>query len=325
MEHLTSFGFYAILIESFKLLPKNGKLTMLIAIFSIVMHSILSFLLFYCIDFLISDILVHLMPDPTSFDPNNPTTFAPKTNSNFPLLNPSFKKDLSFVLIVEIAYIVATLMVAFLSGISIIIVSIASYSAKSLSLKELLGCIRRTWTRPLITTLYIWLLTFSCLVFTSMLISPLLIYNTPPTIMVAIVFGIGAYIFLLYLNVPWLLAIVISVAEENYSGLEALGKASTLIKGKRVHGFLINVSYCVFSMVVVGGCKMILLRNRWLSHHVMVYTFFVALLLHLTTLLAIVAYTVLYIRIKKIDGEDVELSGSILYAKLPTIQPYSTD
>ncbi|GJX40657.1 hypothetical protein Tco_0255647 [Tanacetum coccineum] len=52
-----------------------------------------------------------------------------------------------------------------------------------------------------------------------------------------------------YAHCTSLLAVVVSVVEDTY-GLSALGKAREVVKGNRVHGFLLNLLYMLLLVVI---------------------------------------------------------------------------
>lgn len=58
---------------------------------------------------------------------------------------------------------------------------------------------------------------------------------------------------------------MVSVLEEK-SGIEALGKASELVKSMKVDGFVVNVVYLVTYSVVMQGLRLMLLKESNVFH-----------------------------------------------------------
>ncbi|KAK6151484.1 hypothetical protein DH2020_014119 [Rehmannia glutinosa] len=314
---------FTILNESIKLLPKNGKLMAFIAIFSVVLSSSIFLLFSYILQSLVIDMFVtsqqSFMPDPNSFA--DPSSLTPQTGfSPAQIIGPlrHLQEDSSIILAVEIAFIFALSVISFFSTISTILVSSLSYNSKNSSPKEIFSMIARKWTRPLITTLYVSCLAIGYFFVVLLLATPLLMYRNKATLSVAILLGIVAFVFYLYLSVSWALAIVVSVVEESCYGIEALGKAGALVKGKRLIGFLLNVCFVLVTLIVFLG-YMIILGKKWLGNPI-IYGLLVLIFLSLVKILRAVAYAVLYFRCKVHHGEEVELHGGVEYSKLPTTQ-----
>ncbi|KAI3446674.1 hypothetical protein Pfo_003339 [Paulownia fortunei] len=263
------------------------------------------------------------MPDPNSFSSADPSSFTPTAGFNYSAQITGqlghLKEDFALLLAVQIAFFLAFSMISFFSAISTILVSASSYTAKNLSLKELFSIIGGTWTRPLITTFYVSGLAIGYFVVVVMLAAPLLMYRNLATLSVAILLGTTSFTFYLYLFVAWALAIVVSVVEERCYGMDALGKAAALVKGKRLHGFLLNICFNLVVLIIFQGYKMIL-GNKVLVNPT-IYGLVVLNVSSLVKIFLVVAYTVLYFQCKKDHGEEIELHGSLQYTKLATDMP----
>ncbi|KAK4431927.1 hypothetical protein Salat_0954800 [Sesamum alatum] len=333
MELFKSYNFFTILNESIKLLPKNGKLMAFIAIFSAVLSSSFLLLFNYSLQSLVADMLAtaqqSLMPDPSSFDiPADPSSLSPSDPASF-MPTPGLitgqlghlGDDFACLLALQAAFVLAVSIISFLSAVSTILVSAVSYSSKTLSLKDLFSSIGATWTRPLITSLYVSGLAMGYVVVVVMLVAPLLMYSSRVAFWMAVLVGITASIYYLYLFVAWALAVVVSVVEEGCYGMEALGRSARLVKGKRVHGFLLNVSVNVVVLVIYEAYRMIS-GHKGLIMNTTMYGVFVVSVATFAKIFIVVAYTVLYFHCKKHHGEEIELHGSFFYqyAKLPTTQ-----
>ncbi|KAL3623860.1 hypothetical protein CASFOL_032676 [Castilleja foliolosa] len=325
MDFSTSHGFFAILSESIKILPKNGKLVSVIALLSIVISSSVSWLFLRSLASLSKDMLVKsqqsFMPDPNSFKIPDPNSFN-MPNPTIPGFNPAqipgpfgqLQEYFSIILVVEIAFFLVSFTVSFFSTISTILISAMSYKAKNLSLKELLSMICRKWTRPLITTFYVSALGMGYLFIASFFAAPLLVNHSKASLSVAVLFGVVAYVFYLYLSVSWVLAVVVSVVEESY-GLKSLGKAATLVDGKKLQGFLINVSFELLSFIIYGAYKVVL-GYKGLLEYPMIFGFLAVIYSVLVKVFGSVVYTVLYFKCKEDCGEGIELYGNVEYAKV---------
>jgi len=121
---------------------------------------------------------------------------------------------------------------------------------------------------------------------------------------IAITLGIFALIFLMYLTVAWDMALVISVIDKSYYGLEALGQAGRLVKGRRVHGFALSLLYTVLMVIII-----------WVSPNpksvsmMIICGSFAIVLNCLVTMVYFMSYTVLYFQCKKTHDEEIDLDG----------------
>ncbi|XP_057514454.1 uncharacterized protein LOC130796163 [Actinidia eriantha] len=112
-------------------------------------------------------------------------------------------------------------------------------------------------------------------------------------------------------------AVACCVIEENSYGIEALGKASELVKGKRLLGFALNFLFTLIMALV--GCGFTMIRNdqKWVSTHIVI-VFLLIGFNGLAMMLLYMSFTVLYFQCKKIHGEEIELQGSLEYSKIPS-------
>lgn len=177
----------------------------------------------------------------------------------------------------------------------------------------------RSWTRPLITWLFLILfaLVYFFLFFVILVLVLFPLSNNPSILTVAaILMGVSAVVFYIYLSVTWFLAIVVSVAEQK-RGLEAIGKAAEIVKDMKLQGFLLNLAFSISSVIFVQGIEMIPV-----SHSLVART--IILLVEMNCAIVVRMYwfssfTVFYYRCKKTHGEGVELEGvsSDGYSKIP--------
>ncbi|KAI3805495.1 hypothetical protein L1987_27928 [Smallanthus sonchifolius] len=164
----------------------------------------------------------------------------------------AIREDTGIFLGIEGAYMVLFFFIALFAQTAVIIIASSYYSGYDLSLKELILKVSKTWTRPFVTSIWIHLLalgytTFFLLPF---LVPSLVLFDHPIILFTVLIFLAILFITLnIYLSVVWSLAVVVSVVEDS-SGFSALGRAKELVKGKRGHGFLLNLFF-IFVMVVI--------------------------------------------------------------------------
>jgi len=113
---------------------------------------------------------------------------------------------------------------------------------------------------------------------------------------------------LVYLNLVWHLASVITVLEESY-GLEAMKKAVSLIKGKKLVGyglFLIYI-FCVFVVLISFARTVVSHRHHIQNMPIRAFVGFTLLLLFMViTLFAILMQSVLYFVCKSTHYETID-------------------
>ncbi|XP_043710240.1 uncharacterized protein LOC122659163 [Telopea speciosissima] len=130
---------------------------------------------------------------------------------------------------------------------------------KNLSFKEFVSMIIRTWTRPPITLFYVTLLGsgYALLVLASLGVLVVVSDGLLALLVLGILTALLGFLLSLYVAANWVLGLVISVAEDGCYGLEALGRAAEIIKGKKLHfqGFIINLIFaliCGTNLRVLG-------------------------------------------------------------------------
>lgn len=305
---LEFLGFVGILKESIKLLlqSKNGKLIATITTISILLNSLLSssFILFtrpFIGDLLAKQALLYL-PTQNSSDTEPADMFV------------DIKHDIRILLVVEFAFFLASFTVSLFSISSMILALAVTYYGKSLSFKDLLSRFFKLFVRPLVTFLLYKLTVISyIIVFVLGIMFSLAIVGTDHLFTFILIF-IALYfltsIFWIYLMVLCNLAMVISVIEESCYGIQALRKASRLVKGKRLEGFALNLVFALPIMIVFMVTTMIGDKKSSLSTQI-VMVLVMAVLSSLVMVFQWMSFTVLYFQCKKTHGEAIELQGSI--------------
>ncbi|XP_021657050.2 uncharacterized protein LOC110647494 [Hevea brasiliensis] len=312
-------AFVGILRETHKIFSKNGRLMAYIALLTLLIKSTLFLSNFFSIKPVITDFL---------FEHNLLRITTPE-NPEFTNILTHIRKDIKIIFGVEIIYIILDSVAFLLSGTATILVAVITHGGKKddLSLKDVLLRTARSWTRPLITWLYIFLF---CLVYIFLFMAVLslvllTVHNNPATFAFAANFiGVSAVFFYIYLSVTWILAIIVSVAEQK-RGLEALGKAAEIVKGMKLQGFLLNFAFSISSLILVLAIKMIpVAHSLALEIIIALVTINSAILVRMYWFSA---FTVFYYRCKKTHGEQVELEGvsSDGYIVIPTTAPLVGD
>lgn len=236
-------GFLELLKGPFKILATNGKLLAITASIYLIIYS-LSYILFTSsTQPLIADLTFKLFALVSSH-PGTP---------EFTELLVAITKDTGTFLGIEAAYSVFLFFVRLFAETAIVIIASCYYNGSNLSLKELFMTVLKTWTRPFVTLFYVQLLSlgYTSLFFLPALVPSLTLFDhTKILIALLIVLAIIFVTFNLYLSVVWSLAVVVSVVEDTY-GLSALGKAREVVKGNRVHGFLLNLLFFLLTVVII--------------------------------------------------------------------------
>ncbi|KAJ8634692.1 hypothetical protein MRB53_008959 [Persea americana] len=200
------------------------------------------------------------------------------------------------------------------------IVVAASYSSKQLNLKELILTIARTWKRPLVTSLYIALLGIGY----AMLLMPLivLLVGTAKGSVIFIVFGVLIALLLLclsiYLGAIWNLGLVISVVEERFSGMKALGRAEELIKGRKLQGFVLSLLLALIYWVFTGLSVFKAVDINLAKATRLVIELVFMNVICLWQLFLCMVFTVFYFQCKKSHGGEVETRVEIGYHLVST-------
>ncbi|KAL7228036.1 hypothetical protein ACSBR1_022832 [Camellia fascicularis] len=299
-------SFVVILRESIKVLAKNGQFMATITTVSILLNSLLLFINIFSTKPVIHDLL----------SKETLLLLAGPGSPGFADLLLGVKIDVRTIIGIESATLLASLIISLFSMVSTILVSAIAYQDKALSFNDFLSRLTRSCVRPFITSFHITIYLLGYYFFVLVLLIPLVVFCDHPFTLkaISISFGIVALIFWTYLSVVWVLALVISVLEENCYGIGALGKAGGLIKGKRLHGFALNFFVLLASIVVVQCSRMI--RDPKSLSTQMIIGFFLTVFSGLVTMFHYLTYTVLYFQCKKTHGEEIELQASMEYSKV---------
>ncbi|XP_044477840.1 uncharacterized protein LOC123205090 [Mangifera indica] len=246
----------------------------------------------------------------------------PETSEFFHLLE-AIKEDIRSSIGLEWVFIVFSTLASMFLATSIVIAAAVCHGGRSLlSFRKLLWATVALQTRPFFTLLYNTVLRFGYFfLFLANLFPFLLLVQQTVTskVLLSTVITILASVLYIYLNVTWNLGFVVSVLEEK-SGSEAIGKAAKIIKGKRLHGFILNLVFMILTLVIFLSD----LTVKLAAANSVIIGFFVTVVLGLVNILRWMAYTILYYQCKKNHGEEVELPWSKGYSQVP-IHPLLND
>ncbi|CAK9141225.1 unnamed protein product [Ilex paraguariensis] len=294
MEFYEVFSFVGILRESITLLSKNGKLKAFVTTLSLLLYTLFFFLNIFSVKPLIFD-LVEVVSG----------------GSDLITLMAHVKDDLGILLVVEYIFICATLALALYTTTATIFISATSYCSTTMSIKDLVLKVARSWKRPFITGFYTTLLGIGYI--------SVLMVTTPTILMISdnliaskaivIIFAILGAILSLPLTAICVLALVISVMEEDCYGIEALGKAGKLVKGNRVQCFILSLLFMVAALILYQ-CFRVVKNDELLGTSTILIGLFRIYSLYLVNMFQFMTYTVVYFRCKKNHGEEMELQWS---------------
>ncbi|XP_073132204.1 uncharacterized protein [Henckelia pumila] len=314
------FSFLGVLKEAFKLIPKNGKLIALVALLSV----LLSMITYVALDFSILGLSQAMLstaksyvPRPSSFNASDPSSSTPsRLNDEFDFM----REILALTFAVEIAFMFILLLIFFFTTISTILIAAVSYTGNTLSTKDLFSRVARTWTKPFLTSVYVSIHSLGFLPILVIFAAPVFIYPNIVTILITSILAIAAFLFYLYLVVIWVLAIVVSVTEEGCYGMVAMGKASELVKGQRLKGYMLTLFFILLNLII-AVVYLKISGNKIPSDSIVCGLLF-EILAPLVSIYQTVAYTVLYFHCKRQHGEEAEIDiGVANYTLLPTTYP----
>lgn len=305
-----AMGVWDILREGLKIPLRNRKLMLSIALSLLIPSSLILLASHFALtlvtkDLLLKEYLLH-GKDPRS--------------SEYPKLLAGVLQDIQVLVSEETIFILATYVLSVFLTVAMIYASAMSYSSKESSHKELILMVGRSWKRPMITSLYVALFGIGYATLLVGLIALLVVTAKGPIIF--IVFGAVIALLLLfvciYLGAIWKLGIVVSVVEERYGGMKALGRAEELIKGRKLQGFILNLLLSLFYWVITGiflsksvDIKLAKATRLAIS---LVFLDVVCLL----QLFMYMVFTVFYFQCKKSHGEEGETRVEIGYHLVST-------
>ncbi|KAL3535310.1 hypothetical protein ACH5RR_003771 [Cinchona calisaya] len=303
-----SLGILGILRESFKITIRNGRITVFVTFIMFSYYAVVG----------LAD---HLLLAPVLQDMVTKSKLVPKDvkiSKADPSIFKSIIKDVRYFLTYELVLLFFSCLVLTFSLAATVHSTYEAYTAKVLSLKDLFSGTRGRLKRPLITTLWMILiiiasatLLFIFIGLTGVMTGGSLLTALDCTVLV---FGVFYYI---YISAFWMLSLVVSVVEDNMSGMKALDKANELMKGKRLQGCVLMM-LLMFASGTIYVTSFILAANQvklvGLAIHISKFWSFCVLKLSL-----FVVFTMFYHECKK--GQPVEENAN-LYAPISAIDQF---
>ncbi|XP_052182978.1 uncharacterized protein LOC127795375 [Diospyros lotus] len=312
------FGFVGILTESIKLAAQTGRAMAAIAAVSALLNSLFLFISLRSSKSILRDLRAKEFL----------LLFSGPRDPDFANLLHEIKEDALIILAVEFAVFLASFLVTVFSSAATILISAAAFSGQSSPFKDLASRLGNSSVRLIVTSFYLSLFligyVFSVMVF--LIPYGLLIADFPLAAKaIAVVVGIIAAIFWIYTAVVLHMAVVVSVIEERCYGLEAVGKAAGLVKGKnmKLHGFVLNSIFMLALNAVIYISRTVI-GQKSESIQMIVWSLAMILVCGLAVF-ENMNYTVMYSLCKKTKEEEIELHGSVEYSKLPSMAALADD
>ncbi|XVE63428.1 hypothetical protein DITRI_Ditri07aG0019900 [Diplodiscus trichospermus] len=231
----------------------------------------------------------------------------------FAKLLTGLQKDTYIFFVVEMIFLLTSLMVSFFLLVSTTYASALIHGGKMITIKDLVSTTTRSLKRPFITCFYVTLFVFGYVSFYRITLASLQLILGDD----AIVLSLPAAVFYTYLSVVWDLALVISIVEEKF-GMEALGKAAQIVKGMKFQGCILNLLLTVISILIQRFRLISKIKQPEATQ--IVISMVAVSLAWLVRMFGDAAYTVFYYRCKKTHGEEVEsqAAADMEYTKIPT-------
>ncbi|KAJ9550936.1 hypothetical protein OSB04_014981 [Centaurea solstitialis] len=228
---------------------------------------------------------------------------------DFPTCRATIDNTLEYFLFqaIFLAFSSIVLLVFFVATVSS---TYEAYNAKALGPKEMLSKIRTSWTKPIITSFYMILITLGIvlLVFISSLTAKIFVVNSWSHVYFG---GINVLILVWYFYVAalWIFSVVVSVLEEGFVGVKAIGRAAELMSGKRLQASILMIFF-TFSYVVIDQMNEVLTTSYDISRSTQwaITICFTNGLNSSLTLFMFVLFTVFYHE-RKTSHEEKEVKG----------------
>ncbi|KAM7508392.1 hypothetical protein LguiA_018845 [Lonicera macranthoides] len=244
MEKQSSLTIIGILGKSLKTTFRNGKL-------------VLSIMLFVFLSLSFLELGGHLVTKPFLEDLfYKSSKVDPQQFKSLNDFDEGTLKDIKILLVLELGALVLSFATLLFFSIATISSSSAAYTAKTLTLKDMLLWVRARWTAAFITTIYMTLISVAVFCLFSILLGmgSLLTHGLGSyslKIGTSVLVGVVCYI---YLSVSWMMSLVVSVVENECSGLKAINRAGEILKGKRLKACAVMVLFTIIASFVYMSC-----------------------------------------------------------------------
>ncbi|XP_028791032.1 uncharacterized protein LOC114746925 [Neltuma alba] len=237
MESNSISSFVRILRESLFIFLKNKSLMACIALLILLLHSFLVSCKFFSIKPLMKDL--H-MEETRLF------LTSPRSSQHTHIVT-AMTADLHELVGLEWFFALALTVASLFSSATAVLASAITYGEGNISFRDLVSTASvKSCPRLFITWFYIFLFDLGYIFLMLLSIFPFALnFASPfrPTIFLYVILFLASA-FHMYLAVVWKMSIVVSVLEEK-SGVDSFGKASQILKGSKLQGFLLNIMFGV--------------------------------------------------------------------------------
>ncbi|XP_031480632.1 uncharacterized protein LOC116250824 [Nymphaea colorata] len=298
VESLKPWGTARILREAFKVPRKNGRIMSFVTFLTVLPLSLLilyhNVVLFPYAQRVVSKASLLPIDDPTS--------------SEAAAGRAELLRALRSFFIVEILYGSAIGIVTLVALMATVYSIAAIHGRKHLTLRALSWRVATTWKRPLITWLYVVLIVVAFMLIFLFSVGAVALMLREGIAMVAasVVLSILAVGFFIYFAAVFMLALAAAIVEENCYGMEALGKAEVLIKGRKIQGFLLVLATSLCGVVIPWLWNLITATKLELRIGVQIV---LVCLFSFVKLWTFIVFTLFYCECKRGHGEKLEMEG----------------
>ncbi|XP_059636228.1 uncharacterized protein LOC132278461 [Cornus florida] len=149
-------------------------------------------------------------------------------------------KDVRRLLVLQLVVLVFSCVVLLNFSVATISSSFEAYTGKILNLKDMLLTIRKSWKRAIVTTFFMTIIFLSIMALILILLGFVWVMSKGVYLILltvaVVILGTCCYV---YIASVWMLSMVVSIVEDDSSGLRAIDRAGELMKGKRIQGCVI--------------------------------------------------------------------------------------
>ena len=300
-----------ILREALTLPTKNARLILPILLISILSSSLLFLGNYLTIQPLLAD-LVFKFAFLSNYKQQSP---------EFSNILASIKKDFKELAADEFMFLIVAFFIKSLLQITTIHALTTTYSGELSTLKGFLSKVKRGLKGPMITQVYAALLNLGyLLIVLTLALAPSFMLNVSiASVILDLFLLLLALLFSIYLATVLSLSTVVSVAEEGCYGVDAIGRATKLIKGKKKQAISITLLYYLLVCAIYAVQRMVVASSPLSTTTQVVGGFVHVALLTALTLFALSAFMLFYHECKKShEGDTIALTGDFVYSSLST-------
>ncbi|KAK1413541.1 hypothetical protein QVD17_35316 [Tagetes erecta] len=283
----SSLGFFGIISESIKTTRRNGKLLVPILLFVFLSFSHLDVAQKYILAPVAKDLVLQLAKHPNMVHDIayniDQTTYVGAAN------------DIREILLVKLLIMMITSIITLFFLVATVSSSSEAYTAKVLDAKDIFSKIKKSWRRPIVTSFYMFLITLGIvfLYIMSIGLTSILAVNSWALLFLGAI-SLSIPVCYFYMTTLWMVSVIVSVLEEGVDGLKAIGRASELMKGKRLQASLMMVLFVIAYGFIVLMASFVTSYNRSLSAELAITIPFKNGIYCLLKMFMFVVYTVFY-------------------------------